>query len=254
MIFLLFAGVASAAPDTSLRPKARPSAGAELLPSGAIAPAPRTDAAVRATKRGKVMNQSLRPELRPRKFRKIAREQERLRKRGAVCGDLDIQGEAIGSVKGRLSGCGVKDAVKVRMISDIALSSPATMDCTTAQALKTWVDDTAKPLLRRSGGGLKSLRVAAHYACRTRNSMPGARISEHGKGRAIDISAVRLRDGTLITVRNGWNGKETGKILRQLHAGACGPFGTVLGPNSDRFHLDHFHFDTARYRSGPYCR
>jgi hypothetical protein len=101
---------------------------------------------------------------------------------------------------------------------------------------------------------LKSLRVAAHYACRTRNNQPGARISEHGKGRAIDISGLRLRDGTLITVRNGWNGAETGKILRRMHQGACGPFGTVLGPESDRFHLDHFHFDTARYRSGPFCR
>jgi len=39
-----------------------------------------------------------------------------------------------------------------------------------------------------------------------------------------------------------------------MHRAACGPFGTVLGPNADRFHQDHFHFDTARHRSGPYCR
>ena len=84
--------------------------------------------------------------------------------------------------------------------------------------------------------------------------MPGARISEHGKGRAIDISGFRLQDGTLITLRNGWNGKETGPLLRKMHADACGIFGTVLGPESDRFHLDHFHFDTARYRSGAFCR
>jgi len=25
-------------------------------------------------------------------------------------------------------------------------------------------------------------------------------------------------------------------------------------PNANRFHRDHFHFDTARYRSGSYCR
>ena len=253
-VLLLCAGALSVAADTSLRPKARPATSPELQPSGAISPAPRDAAADRAAQRGSVMAQSVRPKLRPRKFRRIARAQERLRKRGAVCGDIDIQGDAIGRVTGSQSGCGVADAVKVRVVSGVALSSPATMDCTTAKALKTWVDDTAKPVLRRKGGGLKTLRVAAHYACRTRNSIPGARISEHGKGRAIDISAVRLQDGTLITVRNGWNGKETGKLLRQLHAGACGPFGTVLGPASDRFHLDHFHFDTARYRSGPFCR
>ncbi|MDX5403468.1 MAG: extensin family protein, partial [Rhodobacterales bacterium] len=25
-------------------------------------------------------------------------------------------------------------------------------------------------------------------------------------------------------------------------------------PESDRFHRDHFHFDTARHRNGPFCR
>ena len=42
--------------------------------------------------------------------------------------------------------------------------------------------------------------------------------------------------------------------MRKMHRTACGPFGTVLGPDSDRFHRDHFHFDTAKYRSGPFCR
>jgi hypothetical protein len=42
--------------------------------------------------------------------------------------------------------------------------------------------------------------------------------------------------------------------MRRMHRGACGPFGTVLGPEADRYHQDHFHFDTARYRSGSYCR
>lgn len=255
---MLLGGVASAAPDASLRPVARAGSnvGAEvtLQPSGSIAPRPRDAAAAAAAGRGQGMVASLRPELRPRRFRRIAREQERLRKRGAVCGDLDIQGELVGRVAGRTNGCGIENAVRVRAVSGITLSQRAVMDCKTAQALKTWVDETAKPTLRRSGGGLKGLQVAAHYACRTRNNRPAGRISEHGKGRAIDISGVRLRDGTLITVRNGWNGANTREAMRRLHSGACGPFGTVLGPNSDRFHLDHFHFDTARYRSGPYCR
>ena len=51
-----------------------------------------------------------------------------------------------------------------------------------------------------------------------------------------------------------WSTYRRGRLLRRLHGGACGPFGTVLGPESDRFHQDHFHFDTASYRSGPYCR
>jgi hypothetical protein len=56
-----------------------------------------------------------------------------------------------------------------------------------------------------------------------------------------------------VTLISGWNGRD-GALLRQAWQGACGPFGTVLGPDADRWHRDHFHFDTARYSSGPYCR
>lgn len=104
------------------------------------------------------------------------------------------------------------------------------------------------------GGGLSGLRVVAHYTCRTRNNRPGARISEHGRGKAIDIAALQLRDGSEIAVLRDWGQGPRGRILRRTHKAACGPFGTVLGPNSDRHHRDHFHFDTASHRGGPYCR
>jgi hypothetical protein len=63
-----------------------------------------------------------------------------------------------------------------------------------------------------------------------------------------------LADGRMITVKEGWLNRKDNKILAAVRAKACGPFGTVLGPGSDRFHSDHFHLDTARYRSGSYCK
>lgn len=224
-----------------------------LSPSGAIAQPKPDPAQQRARDRGGILS-SLRPLFRPRKVEKQARANRRLRQKGAVCGDIDIQGEQVGRVQGKLRGCGVEGAVRVRSVSGIKLSQSSVMDCTTASALKKWIEKSAKPALARKGGGLKSLRVAAHYACRTRNSQKGARISEHGKGRAIDISAFRLQDGSIVNVLQGWNAKRTSKAMRQMHRGACGPFGTVLGPNANKFHRDHFHFDTARYRSGSYCK
>lgn len=197
---------------------------------------------------------SVRPSLRPNGVVQKAMAQRRERARGAVCGDPSIQGEAIGFVPGRQSACGVKDGARVRSVSGISLSQQAIMDCTTANALKQWVETGMKPALGNTGGGVTQIRVAAHYACRTRNNQPGAKVSEHGKGRAIDISGFRLRDGSEITVLQGWDRRDTGPILRKMHQSACGIFGTVLGPESDRFHKDHFHFDTARYRSGSYCR
>jgi hypothetical protein len=116
------------------------------------------------------------------------------------------------------------------------------------------MESAAKPAMAKKGGGLRTVRVAAHYACRTRNNQKGEKLSEHGKGRAIDISAFKLADGTEVSVLTGWNAQRFSDAMRRMHKGACGPFGTVLGPNANRFHKDHFHFDTARYRSGSFCR
>lgn len=261
LALMFCAGAAASAPDVLTRPVERTqelSAGSTV--ENSIRPAMRPQSVTgnskvrTATARVDPMEKSRRPKLRSQKIRRQVRERDRMRKAGAVCGDVAIQGESIGRVKGRIAGCGIDNAVRVRSVSGIGLSNTAIMDCGTAKALKTWVDDTAVPVLRRKGGGLKTLRVVAHYICKTRNGQPGARISEHGKGRAIDISAVQLKDGSTITVLQGWNASATSQEMRALHKGACGPFGTVLGPDSDRFHKGHFHFDTARYRSGPYCR
>ncbi|MGB7244399.1 MAG: extensin family protein [Sulfitobacter sp.] len=259
-IFLMIGAAALAAPDVSKRPVGRPGSTAnsltqaEIEPSGAIRqPARGPDAEAAAEKRAGPAF-SLRPLFRSRKAERAARVQRRLLAKGAVCGDAAIQGEKVGSVPGKLSGCGIKNAVRVRSVSGVTLSQSALIDCTTANALRTWIDNTAKPALRKQGGGLSGLKVAAHYACRTRNNRKGAKISEHGRGKAIDISAFYLRDGTQVTVLNGWKSGKSRAALRAMHKGACGPFGTVLGPKSDRFHQDHFHFDTAKHRGGSYCR
>ena len=256
--FSLMAGMALGGPEVSKRPVARPDTPLDaalaviLQESGAIGSPSRNAQAVPKSAQG--IATSLRPKKRTRKVRRLARQHAKLRTKGAVCNDLDIQGEVIGRVPGKIAGCGISNAVRVRSIAGVTLSQASVMDCSTAQALKVWTEESAQPALGRLGGGLKTLRVAAHYSCRTRNNKKGARISEHGKGRAIDISGFTLRDGTKISVLKGWIARETAKPLRLMHRGACGPFGTVLGPDADRYHRDHFHFDTARYRTGTYCR
>lgn len=173
---------------------------------------------------------------------------------GGLCGDPGLEGSVSGFVPGEIEGCGIDGAVRLTSVHGVRLSQPATLDCRTARTLGDWVVQSATPEVGRMGGGLSGLRVAAHYACRTRNSQRGARISEHGKGRAIDISALQLRDGSEISVLGDWGQGPKGRVLRNVRRQACGPFGTVLGPGSDRFHHDHLHFDTARHRGGAYCR
>lgn len=264
--------IVTAAPDGTLsrrRPEARPSEMAAafeeglaqdlraagvpgFVPEDAAAGIARAKAF--AARSPQAIALSLRPLLRPKAMveKAMARRQERAR--GAVCGDLAIQGQAMGYVPGRIAACGIENAVKLRSVAGVRLSQQALMDCTTAKTLKRWIEQGLKPAVGSQGGGVEGLRVAAHYACRTRNNRPGGKISEHGKGRAIDISGVLLRDGSEISVLRDWGGGPKGRALRQMHKTACGRFGTVLGPGSDGYHRDHLHFDTARHRSGSYCR
>lgn len=196
---------------------------------------------------------SLRPALRPDTIVEQVLFKRRKLRKGSVCGDIEIQGKTVGSVAGTLPGCGAKDAVRVTSIAGVRLSQESLMVCETAKALKRWISSDVKTAFGRRNP-VVTLRVAAHYSCRTRNNRPGAKISEHGRGNAIDISGFKLEDGTLVTVLEGWQTRSTRKRLAKIWKAACGPFGTVLGPEADRHHRDHFHLDVARHRGGAYCR
>ncbi len=174
-------------------------------------------------------------------------------RKGALCGDPAIRGTTIPPIVARVRGCGLQDAIRVTSVAGVKLTTPADIDCTTAKALKTWVTDGAVPAVGRRGGGLAALQVAASYACRPRNNQKGAKISEHGRGRAVDIGGFILANGTAVSVLKGWGSEANGTVLASMRKSACGTFNTLLGPGSDSHHRDHLHLDTARGR-GPYCR
>ncbi len=173
---------------------------------------------------------------------------------GRLCGVRGIEGERIPAITSSVEGCGVAEPVRVTRVDGVRLTQAAILDCETAEALHTWVRRGVRPAVGRTGGGVEGLRVAAHYVCRPMNHRPGARISEHGRGRAIDISAILLENGDEMNVLSDWRGSRHSRALRSMHGRACGIFGTTLGPGSDGFHEDHFHYDTARHGTGPICR
>jgi hypothetical protein len=175
-----------------------------------------------------------------------SRSQSQPRK-GSVCGDTSIRGEVIAPITSRTKGCGVAEPVRVTEVAGVRLSQAVTVECGTVVALQDWIDSAMRPAFGKRD--VVELRIAAHYVCRGRNNQRGARISEHGKGKAVDIAGFVFDDGTEWSISRDYN-----KQIRAAHKGACGIFGTTLGPGSDGFHEDHLHFDTAAYRSGPYCR
>lgn len=173
---------------------------------------------------------------------------------GRLCGVRGIEGAEIAPITSQIAGCGVAAPVRVTHVDGVRLSQPSIMDCDMARALHSWVRRGVRPAMGRRGGGVEELRVAAHYVCRPMNHRPGAPVSEHGRGRAIDISAIRLANGDVISVRDDWHRSRHFRALRQMHRAACGTFTTTLGPGSDGMHEDHFHYDLAQRRTGPVCR
>ena len=155
------------------------------------------------------------------------------------------------------SGCEVRNAWEIRSLGNVAFSQPATVNCSMADPLNDWLENTVQPAAQRSfGEAVVGVDVAASYSCRPRNNKRGAKMSEHGYGNAIDIAAFTLESGRKVTVLDGWSGRsDESRFLKQVHDAACDDFHTVLGPKADRHHRNHFHLDLQNRRNGSrYCR
>lgn len=140
----------------------------------------------------------------------------------------------------------------------VSLKPAAMLRCPMIPAVERWVESVVEPAAQRHlGAPIVEVKVAASYGCRAMNHQWGGRLSEHGHANALDVSAFVLADGRKVDVESGWWGNPRERdFLRAVHRGACGEFTTVLGPDYDRLHRDHFHLDLARrgYGSGRVCK
>jgi len=150
------------------------------------------------------------------------------------------------------NGCGIEDPVRLAAVITkekvrVAITPPATLRCTTAEALAHWIREDVAPTAATLGAPLGGVANFDSYECRGRNRAIGAKISEHGKGNAIDIRAITLANGKSYELTD----IAVDKPMRErLKASACVRFTTVLGPASDGFHENHIHVDLAERRSG----
>lgn len=133
----------------------------------------------------------------------------------------------------------------------VAIEPRPTLACPLITAVDRWMLADVQPAAAAwFGEAVVEVRQLSSYACRSMNGQPGARISEHAFGNALDVAAFRLASGREVTVKNGWRGAPDERgFLRQIHAAACTRFSTVLGPDADAFHYDHLHLDLARRAS-----
>ena len=151
--------------------------------------------------------------------------------------------------------CGIRNPVRVTGLSRrIAVRPAATMNCRAALASARWAHRELAPAARRRyGSNVRTLHHMSAYSCRRIRG--SGRLSEHGKGNALDIGAITLGSGRTIKVaKPGFFSFREKSFLKRIREGACDHFTTVLGPGSDADHADHFHFDLKRRRNGGrYC-
>ncbi|WP_128893135.1 extensin family protein [Erythrobacter sp. HKB08] len=154
------------------------------------------------------------------------------------------------------AGCSTLNAVTIdRLAGDsnaFGLSNMGPVTCPTANALAGWarfgVDRAARQIL---GSPLERIETYGSYSCR--NVAGSSRRSAHATAEAIDVAGFVLADGRRISVKQDWNGANANerRFLRVVQQSACKRFGTVLGPDYNAAHEDHFHLEAT---GGGYCR
>nr|WP_315457224.1 extensin family protein [uncultured Sphingorhabdus sp.] len=154
-------------------------------------------------------------------------------------------------------GCRTIDTIKL-MDFGTPTTNLGAMTCPLAANFTDWARFAVRPAAKQYlGGDVVRIETMGTFSCRNINGGQSGKLSEHAFGNAVDVSAFILNDGRRVSVLSGWNGSaEERAFLRRLHQSACKRFGTVLGPDYNNAHANHFHFDMARSmkNGSSFCR
>jgi hypothetical protein len=169
--------------------------------------------------------------------------------------DLTKEGSKFRALQDRWfsNGCSAAGAVQLLDIGTPTANLGA-MTCPLARQFSRWAREAVQPAAQ-AWLGARVVRIESFgtYSCRPVNNQPGAKLSEHGRANAVDVSAFVLEGGKRVTVVGGWNGndEDARRFLRAVHQAGCRRFSVGLGPDADVYHRDHLHFDMGPSR---YCR
>ncbi|MBB3139578.1 extensin-like domain-containing protein [Halomonas organivorans] len=148
-----------------------------------------------------------------------------------------------------VAGCPLENVVRLER-AGVAFGSSFVAACPMAVAWLRYERHRLQPAARALFG--QPVAMVEHYgsfACRNIYGREQGRRSQHATAEALDVSAYRLDDGRRIEVRRDWGDDDAaGEFLRRARQGACDVFGTVLGPDYNAAHADHFHLAMGGYR------
>lgn len=150
-------------------------------------------------------------------------------------------------------GCHAINSVKLLDVGT-PITNLGAMTCPLAAKFAGWARYGVQPAARLvMGSELVRIETFGTYACRNVNGNISGNRSEHAHSNAVDVAAFVFADGRRISVKDHWRGDEQAqRFLRVIHQSACKRFRTVLSPDYNAAHRDHFHFDMGG--KGIYCR
>ncbi|WAT18238.1 extensin family protein [Aurantiacibacter sp. MUD11] len=130
------------------------------------------------------------------------------------------------------------------------------MTCSVAAGMEMWLEQDVQPLAEELlGSRVARVEQLGTFSCRRMYGGETGRWSEHATGNAIDIAGFVLQDGRRIRLLRDWDGDDAeGRFLEKVRDAACRSFGTVLSPDYNAAHADHFHFDQGRRPGFGACR
>lgn len=140
--------------------------------------------------------------------------------------------------------CPLENVLRVEG-SSVRLSSSFLASCPLAVAYALFERHALQPAAQRAfAQPVVQVDHLGSFACRNMYNRKNGRLSQHATANALDIAGFRLADGQRIQLLKDWPGEGVkAKFLKDLHASACDSFNTVLGPDYNAAHRNHFHLD-----------
>lgn len=127
--------------------------------------------------------------------------------------------------------------------------------CALGAAIEYWVRHGLQPAAEEIlGSPLVRIEHMGTFSCRRLYGRSEGTWSQHATSNAIDIAGFTLEDGRHISILRDW-GRDTpeGEFLESAKTAACDSFATVLTPEYNEAHADHFHLD-QQSRAWGVCR
>jgi len=150
--------------------------------------------------------------------------------------------------------CEFRNVVRVTS-SSVTYSSGFVATCPLAVGLALFERHALQPAAEAVfGRRVTDVTHLGTYACRNVYGRETGRRSQHASANAIDLAGFRFDDGKTVTLQRDWGDddgpalSQEARFLRDLKRRACRVFPTLLGPEYNAAHHNHFHLDMGGFR------